>query len=201
MKRTSMLRGFERRRRAAPAAVLEHAQQLRLRATAAARRPRRGRPCRRRPSRAGRASSVAAPVNAPRSWPKSSLSSSDSESAAQLRRDERLLRARRLRGGSSSASTSLPTPVSPRRSTLMLPRATSARSGPRRLSDVAEPSSALGAPARALERPSGERASCGNEQTEKPSVASASSLTIATQSCSADRAAVSTRSSSYSSGA
>ena len=60
---------------------------------------------------------VAAPVNAPRSWPKSSLSSSSAGSAAQftltngrLRRVERWWMARE--------TSSLPTPLSPRMSTV-----------------------------------------------------------------------------------
>ena len=62
----------------------------------------------------------AAPVNAPRSWPNSSLSSSVSGSAAQLRRTNGCC-ARGERRWIVSANTSLPTPVSPRMSTLMVP--------------------------------------------------------------------------------
>ncbi len=63
-----------------------------------------------------------APVKAPRSCPNSSLSSSDSEMAAQLMHT----RGPPARGECrwiQSASTSLPTPVSPRMSTLMRPLA------------------------------------------------------------------------------
>jgi hypothetical protein len=61
-----------------------------------------------------------APVNEPFSWPNSSLSNSDSVSAAQLS----LTKGLSARGEAlctASASTSLPTPVSPRSSTEMLP--------------------------------------------------------------------------------
>ena len=61
----------------------------------------------------------AAPVNAPRSWPNSSLSSSASDSAAQLMATS----GRAARGEAAwmaRASTSLPTPVSPRISTLIV---------------------------------------------------------------------------------
>ena len=53
-------------------------------ARAAARRSRRGRTCRRRPPRSGPACALVAPVNAPFSWPNSSLSSRCSGRAAQL---------------------------------------------------------------------------------------------------------------------
>ena len=65
-------------------AVLEHAQELGLHRRAACRRSRRGTACRRRATRTGRARARRAPVNAPRSWPNSSLSSSVSGIAAQL---------------------------------------------------------------------------------------------------------------------
>ena len=63
-----------------------------------------------------------APVKAPRSWPKSSLSSSVSESAAQLRQTYGPLR-RGDRRCTVSASSSLPTPVSPMMRTLIVPAA------------------------------------------------------------------------------
>ena len=62
--------------------LLQHAQQLDLRARAAGRRSRRGTASRRRPARSGRAARASAPVNAPRSCPNSSDSSSVSGSAA-----------------------------------------------------------------------------------------------------------------------
>jgi hypothetical protein len=58
-----------------------------------------------------------APVNAPFSWPKSSLSSRDSLSAAQLRRTSGAL-ALGLARWIISATSSLPVPVSPWMSTL-----------------------------------------------------------------------------------
>ena len=70
----------------------------------------------------------AAPVNAPRSWPKSSLSSSDSESAAQLTETNGAPRAASS-AWIARASTSLPTPVSPRMSTLMSPAGGALREG------------------------------------------------------------------------
>ena len=65
-------------------ALLEHAQELGLRGRRQARRSRRGRSCRRRRARTFPCRRPAAPVNEPRSWPKSSLSSSVSGIAAQL---------------------------------------------------------------------------------------------------------------------
>ena len=53
-------------------------------ARAAARRSRRGRSCRRRPARSGPRAAAVAPVNAPRSCPKNSLSISVAGIAAQL---------------------------------------------------------------------------------------------------------------------
>jgi len=61
---------------------------------------------------------LSAPVKAPFSWPNSSLSSRDSDSAAQFSRSSGLL-ARREREWMASAMTSLPDPVSPSSSTLM----------------------------------------------------------------------------------
>ena len=61
---------------------------------AAARRSRRGTPCRRRRARRRPDASATAPVNAPRSWPKSSLSMSESRDRAAVDDDERLARAR-----------------------------------------------------------------------------------------------------------
>ena len=76
-------------------ALLQHAQQLGLERRAACRRSRRGRACRRRRARTGPSASPCAPVNAPRTWPNSSLSSSVSGSAAQFTGHERpLARAR-----------------------------------------------------------------------------------------------------------
>ena len=63
-----------------------------------------------------------APVNAPRSWPNSSLSSRLSDSAAQLSLRYGLAARGDMRW-TRSASTSLPTPVSPRIRTVMLPAA------------------------------------------------------------------------------
>ena len=89
-------RGWSPRRRAtsngtscvradrAHGALLERAQQLGLQRRAAARRSRRGRACRRRPARRGPARESRASVNAPRAWPKSSLSRSAAGIAAQL---------------------------------------------------------------------------------------------------------------------
>ena len=56
-------------------AFLQHAQQLHLQPAAAGRRSRRGTACRRRPPRRARRARSTAPVNAPRTWPNSSLSS------------------------------------------------------------------------------------------------------------------------------
>ena len=61
-----------------------------------------------------------APVNAPFSWPNSSLSSRPSETAAQLMATNGAF-ARGDRRWISCAITSLPTPVSPRMITLMVP--------------------------------------------------------------------------------
>ena len=65
-------------------AGLQHAQHLGLRRQRSCRRSRRGRACRRRRARTGRACGAVAPVNAPRSWPNSSLSISSGGIAAQL---------------------------------------------------------------------------------------------------------------------
>ena len=64
--------------------LLEHAQQLRLQRERPCRRSRRGRSCRRGVARTCRCVAAIAPVNAPRSWPNSSLSSSVSGIAAQF---------------------------------------------------------------------------------------------------------------------
>ena len=79
---------------------------------AAGRRSRRGRSCRRRPARSGPAASPTAPVNAPFSWPNSSLSTSVGGSAAQLTRTSGRA-CRRLRSCSARANSSLPVPVGP----------------------------------------------------------------------------------------
>ena len=65
-------------------AVLQGAQQLGLHARAPCPRSRRGTGCRRRPARTGPRLAATAPVKAPRAWPNSSDSSSDSDSAVQL---------------------------------------------------------------------------------------------------------------------
>ena len=75
-------------------ALLEHAQQLGLQLAATYRRFRRGTPCRRRPARTVPACAARAPVNAPFSWPNSSLSSSSRGMRGAVDRDEGLLCAR-----------------------------------------------------------------------------------------------------------
>ena len=65
------------------------------------------------------ACAVSAPVKAPRSWPKSSLSISDPGSAPQSTTTKLRLR-RGLRWWIARATSSLPVPVSPRRSTAVL---------------------------------------------------------------------------------
>ena len=65
-------------------ARLQHAQHLGLRRQRSCRRSRRGRWCRRRPARTGRACAPVAPVNAPRSCPNSSDSISSGGMAAQF---------------------------------------------------------------------------------------------------------------------
>ena len=88
-------RGWSPRSRARRRAGCAHRRRARTRAPAAraaawpapraaARRPRRGTACRRRPARSGRGAAAIAPVNAPFSWPNSSLSTSSRGSAAQL---------------------------------------------------------------------------------------------------------------------
>ncbi len=67
--------------------------------------------CSKRPMRR-----VSAPVKAPFSWPKSSLSSSVSGMAAQLTVTKAFCR-RSLKRTSARATSSLPVPVSPRMST------------------------------------------------------------------------------------
>ena len=106
--------------------LLQHAQQLRLRSQRAARRSRRGRACRRRPARSGPALLASAPVNAPFSWPNSSLSSS-------VARQRRAVDARRTAAPRAAdaawiarATSSLPVPVSPAISTVLSVAATCA---------------------------------------------------------------------------
>ncbi len=118
MKRTSIGRRLERRRRGAPSRSSSTRRSLACIDERHARRPRRGTPCRRAALSRRPALRRVAPVNAPFSWPNSSLSSSVSDSAAQLRRRNGPLGAARALW-TASASTSLPTPVSPRMSTLM----------------------------------------------------------------------------------
>ena len=98
--------------------VSSDAQQLRLQRRAAARRSRRGTACRRRPPRRARARSPTAPVNAPRTWPKSSLSRRFSASAPQSTTTNGPSRARRRVVRSPRATSSLPVPVSPWMSTV-----------------------------------------------------------------------------------
>ena len=81
-------------------------------------------------SRSPRWSRVA-PVNAPRAWPNSSLSTSPSANAAQLTRINGPL-ARGDARWTYSASISLPVPVSPTMSVLIVPRASRAASSYRR---------------------------------------------------------------------
>ena len=103
-------------------AVLEHAQQLRLDASPAARRPRRGRACRRPPPGRARCGRRARRCRRPCSPPKSSASSRPSGSAAQFTLTSgRALRSERR--CSAAATTSLPVPDSPRSSTLARERA------------------------------------------------------------------------------
>ena len=66
---------------------------------AASRRSRRGTACRRRPARSGPCARRRRPVNAPFTWPKSSLSSSSSGIAAQLTATNGPRRARAVRDG------------------------------------------------------------------------------------------------------
>ena len=60
-------------------ARLQHAQQLGLQPHAACWRSRRGTACRRRPARSSRCDRRCASVNAPRTWPNSSLSKTPSD--------------------------------------------------------------------------------------------------------------------------
>ena len=66
-----------------------------------------------------------APVKAPRTWPKSSLSSSVSGSAAQSTATNGALAARAV-AWMARATSSLPVPLSPRTSTVLSPGATRA---------------------------------------------------------------------------
>ncbi len=77
-----------------------------------------------------------APVNAPRSWPNNSLARSSSESAAQLRQTKGPLR-RGLEKWTARATSSLPTPLSPRIKSVALLAAARAISSVIRLIDVA----------------------------------------------------------------
>ena len=98
-RRTSTMRDCGRAERA-------HLARSRSRAAASpggrrwCRRSRRGRACRRRPPRRARAWRGRRPVKAPRSWPKSSLSSSVSGSAPQLTATKRRAGARDSARGS-----------------------------------------------------------------------------------------------------
>ena len=83
---------------------------------AGCRRVRRGRRCRRRPARAGPAAPASAPVNAPLTWPNSSLSTRFGLSAATWTgRNGRSLRAECR--WTARATSSLPVPLSPVMST------------------------------------------------------------------------------------
>ena len=87
------------------------------------RRSRRGTACRRGPARRSRACGACAPVNAPRSWPKSSLSMSSRGMAAQLTLTNGAS-LRGLRRWMARLTSSLPVPLSPVMSTLALVGAT-----------------------------------------------------------------------------
>ena len=97
-------RGSTRRRRARAAAAPA--------GRAACRRSRRGTACRPRPARSARAATLCAPVNAPRSWPKSSDSSRSFGIAAVLIATNGPA-ARGLCRCSARATSSLPVPDSP----------------------------------------------------------------------------------------
>ena len=102
---------------AADLLALEHAQELRLhRERQLADLVEEDGAAVRALERAGVA--LVAPVNAPRSWPNSSLSISVRRDRAAVEHDERALRARR-RSCSASATSSLPAPVSPVTSTVV----------------------------------------------------------------------------------
>ena len=87
-------------------------------ARAASRQSRRGRGCRRRPPGSARRGSATAPVKAPFTWPKSSLSSSPSGMARAVDGDEGAGRRAAERRWISRATSSLPVPVSPWMSTV-----------------------------------------------------------------------------------
>ena len=114
-------RGDDRRRPPASAAAIRRAAPRRSRAraaawpapTAAARRPRRGTACRRAAASNTPGFDSTAPVNAPRTWPNSSLSNSVSTTAEQLIVTNGLLR-RGPTWWKARAASSLPVPVSPR---------------------------------------------------------------------------------------
>ena len=94
--------------------------------------------CRRRPARSGPSRRSTAPVKAPRSWPKSSLSSRLAGSARAVDRDERPRRARGCVRGCARAISSLPVPVSPVISTVAVVGATRATRSitPRRAAEL-----------------------------------------------------------------
>ena len=79
----------------------------------ACRRPRRGRACRRRPARTCRLRAAIAPVNAPRSWPNSSLSMSSAGHRGAVELHERRVARGASRRGCARATSSLPVPFSP----------------------------------------------------------------------------------------
>ena len=107
---------------------------------APARRSRRGTACRRRPLRRRPGRSVIAPVNAPRTWPNSADSISSSGTAPQ----SNTMNGPSLRGlwrWISSASSSLPVPVSPSISTVASVAATSSSTRNSRRSFASRPTS------------------------------------------------------------
>ena len=83
-------------------------------APAAARRPRRGTACRRRPARRRPSRAATAPVNAPRSCPKNSLPDSDGHDRRAVHDDQLPLpRPRVERVDRAAPTSSLPVPLSP----------------------------------------------------------------------------------------
>ena len=116
--RTSTVRVLPPPPSALDLALLQHAQQLHLHVAARSRRSRRGTACRRRPLEAAVARASTAPVNAPFSWPNSSLSSSVSGIAAQLTATNGPVARGELRRGCARATSSLPVPLSPSSSTV-----------------------------------------------------------------------------------
>ena len=113
------------RRRVAPRASPARAGAWAA-APAAARQSRRGTGCRRRPPRRAPALALAAPVKAPLSWPKSSLSMSSAGSAPQSTATKGPPR-RGEPSCSARAASSLPVPDSPSRSTVLSVSATRSR--------------------------------------------------------------------------